>query len=52
MNEQRFSLDGVWDFQIDSKNNGAIPLREWRSVIVPMPWQAQFDDLRKTSRLA
>ena len=49
MKEQRFSLDGVWDFQIDSKNNGAIPEGEWRSVIVPMPWQAQFDDLRETS---
>ena len=52
MNEQRFSLDGVWDFQINSSNGGAIPEGEWRSVIVPMPWQAQFDDLRKTSRLA
>ena len=52
MSDQQFSLDGVWDFQIDSTNNGAIPEGEWRSVIVPMPWQAQFDDLRETSGVA
>jgi hypothetical protein len=52
MNDQPFSLDGVWDFQIDSDNDNAIPEGEWRSVLVPMPWQAQFDDLRETSGLA
>ena len=52
MNEQRFSLDGVWDFQVASAYDGAIPEGEWRSVIVPMPWQAQFDDLRETSGVA
>ncbi len=23
---------------------------EWRSAIVPLPWQAQFDDLREYER--
>ena len=52
MNEQQFTLDGVWDFQIDSDDDSAIPLREWHSVIVLMPWQAQFDNLRETSGVA
>jgi hypothetical protein len=50
MSEHRVSLDGAWDFQIDPDNNiDATPLREWHSVIVPMPWQAQFEELRETS---
>jgi glycosyl hydrolase family 2 len=53
MSEHRVYLDGAWDFQIDSDNNiDVIPLREWHSVIVPMPWQAQFEDLRETSGVA
>ena len=53
MSEHRVSLDGAWDFQIDSDNNiDATPEGEWHSVIVPMPWQAQFEDLRETSGVA
>ncbi|MFH1524925.1 MAG: sugar-binding domain-containing protein [Chloroflexota bacterium] len=49
----RVSLDGAWDFQIDLGNTSdATPQGEWRSVIVPMPWQAQFEDLRNTSGVA
>jgi hypothetical protein len=49
----RVSLDGTWDFQISSGNaSDATPHGEWRSAIVPLPWQAQFDDLRNTSGVA
>lgn len=49
----RISLDGVWDFQINTGSTAdATPLEEWRSIIVPMPWQAQFDDLRHASGTA
>jgi len=51
MTENRISLDGTWDFQINNAI-GATPLQEWRSIVVPMPWQAQFDDLREVSGLA
>ena len=36
------SLDGEWQFQHDTD-------KAWRTAIVPMPWQAQFGDLRQTS---
>lgn len=54
MNEHRISLDGVWDFQIDLSNDTSAksPKAPWHSVIVPMPWQAQFEDLRETSGVA
>jgi hypothetical protein len=53
MSEHHFSLDGAWDFQISSGDDmGAAPEGEWRSIIAPMPWQAQFDDLREVSGLA
>ena len=46
----RMSLDGTWDFQINSGDLNAITSsQEWRKAIVPLPWQAQFDDLRTTS---
>src|SRR6185436_11588938 len=48
----KVSLDGQWDFQINPQNTNATPQGEWRSIIVPMPWQAQFDDLRHTSGTA
>jgi hypothetical protein len=49
----RVSLDGTWDFQINSSNvSDATPHGEWRSAIVPIPWQAQFADLRNTSGVA
>jgi hypothetical protein len=43
----KLSLDGVWDFQIDP-NDGTdiLSIKQWRTAHVPMPWQAQFDDLR------
>jgi hypothetical protein len=51
--DRRVSLDGAWDFQIDpGDTSDATPQGEWRSVIVPMPWQAQFEDLRNTSGVA
>ncbi len=53
MNDYRISLDGTWDFQIDpSAGFDASAIRAWRTAIVPMPWQAQFEDLRQTSGVA
>ena len=40
----RISLDGPWTF---SHEGGA-----WRSIPVPGPWQAAFDDLREASGVA
>ncbi len=52
-NDYRISLDGTWDFQIDPAGNvDASAIRAWRSAAVPMPWQAQFEDLRQTSGVA
>ena len=36
------SLDGPWEFRHDSD-------KTWRTAPVPMPWQAQFADLRHES---
>ena len=36
------SLDGVWDFQHESD-------KHWRKAHVPLPWQAEFSDLRNAS---
>ena len=53
MSDYRISLDGAWDFQVDSGDGlDASQIREWRSAVVPMPWQAQFEDLRQTSGVA
>ena len=47
---RRISLDGPWQFHFDA--DGETTLAEidrrtdWRTAIVPMPWQAQFDNLR------
>ena len=47
MNVERIALDGVWDFQIDpSDGTDVAQMSEWRSATVPLPWQAQFEDLR------
>ena len=49
----RVSLDGAWDFLINPDDTSdATPVGEWRSAIIPMPWQAQFEDLRNTSGVA
>ena len=52
-NENRISLDGTWDFQVASSADNPEPTSPtWRSAVVPMPWQAQFDDLRLSSGTA
>lgn len=52
----RQQLDGVWQFQLDRENRispGELPAQaDWRTAVAPMPWQAQFDDLRHTSGTA
>ena len=49
MSEHRMSLDGMWDFQVDSGGGlDASLIQTWRSAVVPMPWQAQFEDLRQS----
>jgi hypothetical protein len=49
----RLDLDGVWQFQIDPTNQlthtTLQKVSQWRTAQVPLPWQAQFDDLRHTS---
>ncbi len=45
---QRLSLDGVWQFQFDPTDLAELKdLAEWREAHVPMPWQAEFEDLRE-----
>ncbi len=50
---ERISLDGTWDFFFDATGDVSFeqaPASDgWRDAIVPMPWQAQFDDLRLAS---
>lgn len=49
----KISLDGPWDFQIvSSAEEGNTSVDTWRSAVVPMPWQAQFDDLRLSDGVA
>lgn len=46
---QKISLNGVWDFTTDPKSEMKIESfqnAEWRKAIVPLSWQAQFEDLR------
>ena len=53
MTDHKISLDGTWDFQLSPPHTTeATPQMEWRSVLVPSPWQAQFVDLRNTSGTA
>ncbi len=50
---KRISLDGPWKFQIDPSNSNSLDdIVQWREATVPMPWQAQFDDLRNYSGAA
>ena len=55
-NRKRISLDGIWQFQIDPSDGRTLAdmqmIANWRDAIVPLPWQAQFDDLRHTSGTA
>ena len=47
---KRISLDGSWQFQIDPMGGHEVAaIQEWRTAHVPLPWQAQFEDLRHTS---
>lgn len=49
----QISLDGSWDFQIDpAQHQNISQVREWRTIQVPAPLQAQFDDLRHYSGAA
>lgn len=47
---QTFSLDGEWQFAVDSSGVFHIDIvkdkAEWRRAKVPLSWQAQFSDLR------
>lgn len=47
---QIISLDGEWQFAVDSTNDFKVSTlnssAEWRAAKVPSSWQAQFDDLR------
>ena len=54
MNDYRISLDGTWDFQVDPGDGSGRrpPSERGASAVVPMPWQAQFEDLRQTSGMA
>ena len=56
MQRQRMSLDGPWEFYPDPHGqlgrktlaSAAKP----RAILVPGPWQAQFEDLRDYSGVA
>jgi hypothetical protein len=55
MSRQRLSLDGSWEFFPDpdgSLHRQALGERSPRTILVPGPWQAQFDDLRDYSGVA
>lgn len=44
----RLALDGVWQFQFDPTDYAELKdLSDWREAHVPMPWQAEFEDLRE-----
>jgi hypothetical protein len=52
---RRISLDGVWEFVPDPQRDvqpGQWPAARARTIRVPGPWQAQFDDLRDYSGTA
>ena len=49
IHSQDISLDGEWDFITDPERILTINSLndvDWRSAIVPMSWQSQFEDLR------
>ncbi len=49
----RLSLDGAWDFQMDPNDGTDVSsIQTWRTAQTPMPWQAQFDDLRQANGTA
>jgi len=55
MTRFRLDLDGTWDFFPDPSRRLSIDLlaqEKPRSIRVPAPWQAQFDDLRHYTGVA
>ncbi|HEX8087742.1 MAG TPA: hypothetical protein VF762_02745, partial [Blastocatellia bacterium] len=56
MSRVRVSLDGLWDFIPDPRQEFSHESLQKagtpRSIRVPGPWQAQFEDLRHYSGLA
>jgi len=49
IHSQDISLDGEWDFISDPERIltiNSLKDVDWRSAIVPMSWQSQFEDLR------
>ncbi len=47
---RRISLDGAWQFHFDATGEDDVnAIQHWRTAQVPMPWQAQFEDLRQQS---
>jgi Glycosyl hydrolases family 2, TIM barrel domain/Glycosyl hydrolases family 2, sugar binding domain/Glycosyl hydrolases family 2 len=55
VNRQRITLDGEWQFFPDPKQTLTLETLgnpEARTIRVPGPWQAQFDDLRDFSGVA
>jgi hypothetical protein len=52
---RRVSLDGEWQFAVDparALDPATLASAEWRAILVPGPWQAQFPDLRDYAGLA
>src|SRR5215207_1696893 len=54
MSRTHISLDGTWDFFIDPEQSlqSLDHASTRREIVVPGPWQAQFDDLRDYSGVA
>src|SRR5690242_1788690 len=55
MSRQRLSLDGPWEFFPDPRRElrrATLGATKPRIILVPGPWQAQFDDLRDYSGVA
>ena len=53
MSDHRVSLDGTWEFQVGTGDEiDTSHIQAWRAAVVPMPWQAQFEDLRNTAGVA
>ena len=55
MSRSRLSLDGQWEFYPDPQQQltrESLRSDDARTILVPGPWQAQFDDLRDYSGVA
>jgi len=53
MARERMPLDGAWEFYFDRDGDvdyaATNHITAWRTIQVPGPWQAQFDDLRQAA---